>query len=215
MTLQEMLFVLRSKLNDLGVKVFSEAELIAAINAGLYDYVSKIPSDAVPELVKVTTFSGSTWSIASDFTKILHVVVSHGVTPSGSTTSTTIVEQCKILDVDEEYYALYAPGWAGAWAKFSSGAGGHQIKAGPNCYSGTVTYIGIPSAITSATASFPLGQEHEDPVMNFAAGMSLAKVNYQASQGYLERYDMRIAAENGVKYPRRKKVEKADPQEGA
>jgi len=214
MTIQEMLFMIRSRLKDLAVKVWSEPELISNLNAGIYDYISKVPAESVPTLIKEATFSGTYWNCATDYVKVLHVIIDHGVTPSGSTTSTTLTEQCKILDIDEEYYALYAPAWAGAWAKYTTIGDNHSIKMGPSAYSGTVTYIGLPSTIASASSTFPLGSEHEEPIMNFAIAQALSKTNAQEAATYMARYDQRIATEQGVKFPQRHKVEKADPQEG-
>ena len=84
---------------------------------------------------------------------------------------------------------------------------------GPNCYSGTVTYIGLSSSLSSSTSTFPLTAGHEEPVVNYATAMALAKVNDEDAPRYLEAYQARIDAENGIKYTRRRKVEKQDPQE--
>lgn len=198
----------------------SDSEIAQWLDDGIRDYISKVPADAVPELVCHKTFSGEYWPITSDYIKLLHVVVSHGVTPSGATLSTTLIEQCKVLDIDEEYYALYAPSWAGAWAKFDrvqtstlTDTNTHAIKAGPNCYSGTVTYLGIPDSVADGESVFPLTAQHEEPIVNYATSMALAKINDEDAPIYMEKYNMRVAAEQGIKYNRKRKVEKADPKE--
>ena len=190
----------------------SDQEIAQWLDDAVRDYISKIPADAVPELVVHKTFSGTYWSITTDFIKLLHVVISHGCTPSGATTSTTLAEQCKVLDIDEEYMALYSPSWAGAWAKFDRIGTAHVIKAGPTCYSGTITYIGIPSSIASCNVTYPLNFMHEEPIVNYATSKALDKINDEDAPRFMEMYNMRIAAENGVKYPQRRKVEKEDPQ---
>lgn len=190
----------------------TDSEIAQWLTDGLDDYIAKVPADAIPELVVHETFSGTYWPISNDYIKLLHVVIDHAVTPSGATISTTLVEQCKILDIDEEYYALFAPSWAGSWAKFDRIGDAHVIKAGPNCYSGTVTYIGIPGGLATCNVTFPLTREHEEPIVNYATAMALAKLNDEDAPRYLERYEMRVAAEQGVKYTRRRKVDKEDPQ---
>jgi hypothetical protein len=190
----------------------SDEEIAQWLQDGMFDYISKIPADAVSELITQATFSGTYWHIEPKFVKLLHVVIDHAVTPSGATTSTTLTEQCKILDVDEEYFALYAPSWAGAHAKFGKVGSTKSINAGPNCLSGTITYIGLPATIASCNVTFPLTMGHEEPIVNYATAMALAKVNDEDAPRYLERYEARVAAEQGVKYTRRRKVEKEDPQ---
>jgi hypothetical protein len=190
----------------------SDSEIAQWLTDGMYDYVSKVPADAIPECIMQATFSGSYWHISSDYIKLLHVVIDHAVTPTGATTSTTLTEQCKILDVDEEYIRLYHPPTAGAWAKFDKYGSTKSIECGPSCYSGTVTYIGLPSSVASCNVTFPLTDGHAEPIVNYATAMALAKINDEDAPRYLERYEMRIAAEQGVKYTRRRKIEKEDPQ---
>jgi hypothetical protein len=206
----------------------SDSEIAQWLDDAVRDYISKIPADAVPELVVHATFSGEYWQITTDFVKLLHVIIDHGVTPSGATTSTTLVEQCKPLDIDEEYFALNAPSWAGSWCKFDrvqtstiSDTNAHVIKAGPACYSGTVTYIGIPSSITvvntttgiTYNASFHLTAQHEEPVVNYATSMALAKINDEDAPVYMDKYNQRVMAENGMKYTTKRKVERKEPKE--
>jgi hypothetical protein len=191
----------------------TDQEIAQWLQDGVLDYISKVPADAIPELIVHETFSGTYWPVSNNYIKLLNVVIDHYVTPTGSTASTLIKEQCKVLDIDEEYFALYAPAWAGAWAKFDRIGDDHVIKAGPNCYSGTVTYIGIPGSISSCNVTFPLTASHEEPIVNYGTAMALAKLNDEDAPRYLERYEMRVAAEQGVKYTRKRKVEKVDPQE--
>lgn len=187
-----------------------DLEIAQWLQDGLYDYVSKVPADAVPETITQATFSATYWHVTSDFIKLMHVVISHGV--QTSTQTVTVTEQCKILDADEEYVANFSPLWAGAWAKFDKVGSTKCIKAGPNCYSGTITYIGLPSAIASCNVTFPLTAGHEEPIVNYATAMALAKINDEDAPAYLDRYERRVMAEQGIKYPRRRKVEKEDPQ---
>lgn len=185
----------------------SDPEIAQWLTDALYDYVSKIHADSVPELVVHSTFTGSYWSITSDYIKLLHVVIDHTI--SGSTTAT---EQAFVLDIDNESMALYMPAVMGAWCSFDrNDTGGHVIKCGPNCYQGTVTYIGLPSSVASCNTTFPLDMEHEEPIVNYATHQALAKVNDEDAPRYMERYNERVAAELNQKYPRKRKVEKVDP----
>ncbi len=190
----------------------TDQELAQWLTDGIYDYVSKVPADALPELVVHETFSGTYWPISNNYVKLLHVVIDHAVIPMGSTVSTVVTENCKILDIDDEYVALHQPSWAGAWAKFDRIGSEHVIKAGPTCYSGTVTYIGLPGSIASCNVTFPLDAEHEEPIVNYATAMALAKINDEDAPRYLERYEARVASEQGVKYTKRRKVDKEDPE---
>jgi hypothetical protein len=190
----------------------SDQEIAQWLADGMYDYVSKIPADAIPECIVKATFSGTYWHITSDFIKLLHVVVDHAVTPDGSTASTTLTEQAKILSIDEVTLSLYTPPWAGAWAKFDKLGSTKCIIAGPTCYSGTITYIGLPANIASCSVTFPLTMGHEEPIVNYASAMALAKLNDEDAPRYLERYEARVAAEQGVKYTRKRKIEKEDPE---
>ena len=191
----------------------TDSEIAQWVTDAMYDYISKIPADAVPELVQQATFSGTYWHITSDFIKLLHVNLTHTITVTGATTSKTLIEQCKVLDIDEEYIALYSPPWAGAWAKFGKVGSTKSLCMGPNAVSGTITYIGLPASVASCNVTFPLTMGHEEPIVNYATAMALAKLNDADADRYLERYERRVAAEQGMKYTKRRKVEKQDPQE--
>ena len=96
----------------------TDTEILQWLTDGQYDYTSKIPADAVPELLQQSTFGTTYWNVPDTFVKPLHIIISHAVQPTGATLSTTLIEQCKILDIDEETAVFYWPSWAGAWAKF-------------------------------------------------------------------------------------------------
>lgn len=180
----------------------TDPEIAQWLQDALFDYIQKIPADATPELITHRTFTDNYWVITSDYLRLLHVVIDHTI--SGTTTAT---EQCYVLNIDEEYIALYMPPYMGAWAKFDKIGADDVIKAGPNSISGTVTYLGLPSEISSCNATFPLDLEHEEPIVNYATSKALAKINDEDAPKYMELYNMRIAAEN-ERYPRPWKVEK-------
>jgi hypothetical protein len=183
----------------------SDLEIAQWLQDGLLDYIAKIPADAVPELVVHQTFSGELWSITDDYLRLLHVVIDHVLTVG--TISQTITEQAYVLDVDEQNLVLYHPAIMGAWARFDREGGDHVIRCGPNCLSGTITYIGIPDSIAHCNSIFPLGQEHEEPIINYATNQALGKVNDEDAPRYMERYKERVAAEN-ARYSRPWKTEK-------
>jgi hypothetical protein len=183
-----------------------DLEIAQWLQDGLLDYIAKIPADAVPELVVHKTFTGSYWSITDDYLRLLHVVIDHVLT-IGST-SMTLTEQAYVLDVDEQNLVLYQPAIMGAWARFDrDDTGEHVIRAGPNCVSGTITYLGIPASIAHCNSIFPLGQEHEEPIVNYATNQALGKVNDEDAPRYMERYKERVAAES-ARYTRPWKTEK-------
>lgn len=190
----------------------SDLEIAQWLQDGLLDYVAKIPADAVPELVVHKTFTGEYWSITDDYLRLLHVVVDHVLTIG--TISQTLVEQAYVLDVDEQNLVLHYPAIMGAWARFDrDDTGEHVIRCGPLCVSGTVTYLGFPDSIAHCNSIFPLGQEHEDPIVNYATNKALSKVNDEDAPRYMELYNLRVQAEN-VRYTRPWKTEKESAKGG-
>lgn len=169
----------------------TDVELARWLNDGQLDYVSKIPADAVPELIEEATPTGSTWTRPDDFMKLLHIVVNH--TLSGST---SLSEEATILAVDEVYLTLNYPTGYGAWAQFRKDV----IAFGPNAFSATVRYIKVPEDISDPCAVFELDPEHEEPVVNYATAKALNKINDADSSKYMDFYANRVNAENGKYY---------------
>jgi hypothetical protein len=186
----------------------TDQEIAQWLTDGLYDYVQKIPADGAPELVVHSTFTGDYWEIPADYMRLLHVVVSHTI---GGIQ--VVTEQAYVLNVDEVYLCQWYPGGLGAWARFDRIGSTHVIRSGPNVFSGTITYIGLPNSLATCNVTFPMGAEHEEPIVNYATAMALAKINDEDAPRYLERYNERIMAENG-RYPQPKKVEKERPTTG-
>lgn len=78
MTLKEILFIARSRLRDLGLKKFSDAELIASINEGICD-MSTVIREAREDYFLTSTISTvaaavapnpSTWVMPDDFLEL-------------------------------------------------------------------------------------------------------------------------------------------------
>ena len=208
----ELVERVRSQINepaDNNDPLRSDLEIAQWLQDGLLDYIAKVPADALPELVVHATFTGEYWSISDDYLRLLHVVIDHTLTVGS--TSVTLTEQAYVLDVDEQNLVLYHPAIMGAWARFDrDDTGEHVIRAGPNCVSGTITYLGIPASIAHCNSIFPLGQEHEDPIVNYATNKALSKVNDEDAPRYMELYNARVAAENN-RYTRPWKTEKESP----
>lgn len=163
------------------------------------DYISKIPADAIPELVEEKLAVGNQWTRTADFVKLLHIVVNHTI--SGTVTRS---EQATILNIDEVYITLYNPGaWTGAWAQFRKDV----IEFGPNAIGATIRYIRVPANISDCNGNFELDIEHEEPIVNYATAMALAKINDADAERYLQRYVERIQFEH-QKYYQPYKIEK-------
>ncbi len=165
----------------------SDAEITSWLQAGQMDYVAKTPADSHPGLVKHATFSTSFVAVPSDYLKILQVEVSHTV--SGTETETTTAF---ILPSDGGYIADHYDGAIGAWAQFRQGS----IYTGPSVYAGTLTYQRRPITLASGCPTFDLGDEHADPIIDFATSKALQKLNDEDSAGYMQSYELRVKAEN-------------------
>lgn len=204
-TSAELVSRVRSNINEPELNddpLRSDPEIAQWLTDGLYDYVQKIPADAIPEIVTHATFSGDYWVITSDYLRLLHVVINHTI--SGTT---AFKEQAYVLNVDEVYLHEYYPSGVGGWARFDKIGADQVIRTGPNTIEGTITYLGLPGSLASCNTTFPLDMEHEEPIVNYATAMALAKINDEDAPRYLERYEKRVEAEN-ARYPLPYKVEK-------
>src|SRR5437867_1795204 len=94
----------------------SDAEITSWLEDAQEDYVSRCPADSFPELVTESVFTGSSWTIATDYLKLLQVEVNHTV--SGTETEITIAY---VLPVNGAYIADHYDGGVGCWARFKQG----------------------------------------------------------------------------------------------
>jgi hypothetical protein len=154
-----------------------------------YDYISKLPSDAFPELLVETPVLSFPWALPDDFEKLVEVVVIHTVS------STSVTEPAYVLKSDESYLRLRHTDGLGAWAQIREIGGTVSIDAGPSATGGFVKYVKVPVNLKPPSAQLSLDIEHEEPIVNRATALALTKVNDEDSQFYMKLYDDRITAE--------------------
>lgn len=164
----------------------TDAQIYTWLDDAQKDYVSKIPSDAVPELLTTTPVTGAFWTLATDYVKLVQVEVSHTI--SGSVTAT---EHAYIVNADEGWMPLLITSGIGAWAQFTK----NGISIGPQAYAGVVSYIKNPTALSTTGVTFALGSEHEEPVVNRATALACYQINDEDSKEYNGFYEARIQAE--------------------
>lgn len=179
-----------------------DEEIAQWVQDGQMDYIQKIPGDAVPEMVAETTPTGANWTIPTDFLRLIVCNVNHTI--SGTV---TLTEEASIISSDDTYMTLYYPGGMGAWAQFREAV----LAFGPNAYGATIRYFRLPTNLNDPCATLDLGEEHEEPICNYATSKALAKVNDRDAAAYMAKYDSRVAAEQG-RYPIPLRVEKAPPR---
>jgi hypothetical protein len=166
----------------------SDVDILAWLDQGMYDYVHKVPMESFPELIVQSTFSGSTKTLPTDYMLFCGAVVNH--TLSGSTTS---VDEVWVVKPGEDYFIRNYPENMGAYCQFT----GAIINFGPRVFAGTLTYIKTPTHMTTSSITFPLGSEHEVPIVNYATALALAKVNDADAPNYLALYTDNVNAKSG------------------
>jgi hypothetical protein len=177
----------------------TDDEIARWLQESQLDYISKIPADAVPELIEEVVSGDSSWTRAADFVKLLSVQVSHTI--SGTS---TITEPATILSIDDDYQVQYYPFLLGAWAQFRKDV----IAFGPNAYLAYIRYQRAPADISDVCATFEMDAEHEEPIVNRATAKALSKINDADAERYMTLYNDRVAAEAGPKYYQPLRVEK-------
>jgi hypothetical protein len=190
-----MVLKCRSRLNEpLGQNdpQRTDAELFDFLDAAVADYVSKVPGDAFPELVTTATFTGTYWSIPTDYIKLLQVRVNHLVVADDLTTE-SVTETAQIVEVDGEYIADHFPDTLGAYAIFDTA----RIKVGPNAVTSYAKYLSSPGKYADCEES-GLRPEHDEPIVNFACALAALKIDDDAAP-FMALYDKRVQAEQ-VRY---------------
>jgi hypothetical protein len=167
----------------------TDVEILQWLEDAVHDYMSKVPVDAFPTLLAAATFSGSTCNFPTDFLKIVEVIVNHTISTSSST-STTEITRAYALASDEGWLAANW-GAIGAWVQFKAGS----LVVGPSPIAGTMSYIKMPSSMSTTSSTFGLPAQHEEPIVNYATAMALGKINDTDAERYAGSYNARIAAE--------------------
>jgi hypothetical protein len=185
---QEIVLRCRSLLNEpLGQNdpQRTDQELLQWADDSTNDFISKVVADAFPELVKVVSFIGATWTIPTDYLKLLQVRATHLVDTE------SVEETVQILGVDNEYVLDAFLGSMGIFAVFDEA----QLKFTSDIIGGTVKYLSKPNSFVQCEES-SLKPEFDDPIVNRTVALALSKINDEGADFYLARYDQRIAAEN-------------------
>ena len=201
-TVIDLVTRVRSNLNETPATIDpqrTDEEIARWLQDSQLDYISKIPADAVPELIEQVTASGTSWTRAADFIKLLSVQVSHTI--SGTS---TLTEPATVVAIDDDYLVQYYPFLMGAWAQFRKDV----VAFGPNAYSAAIRYQRSPVDISDICATFELDPEHEEPIVNRATAKALTKINDADAERYMTLYNDRVAAEGGPKYYQPMRVEK-------
>jgi hypothetical protein len=166
----------------------TDTEILQWLQDGQLDYMHRVPQEHFPELTSSQTFSGSSVGLPAGYLFFHSCTVSH--TLSGTVTG---VDECFILGPGDTYLQNNYPGYLGAWAQIT----GNTLSCGPNVYSGTLTYVGIPSTISSTSGTFDPGAEHEAAIVNYAASMALLVVNDAGSDQFMNLYLSAVQAKGG------------------
>lgn len=167
----------------------SDAEILQWLIDSVFDYVAKVPPEAVQALT-VTATSGTTqWSIATDFFRLMSVKIVHTI--SGTLTENT---PCTILKTSDEFMESFYTSGLGAFARIAEG----KLKYGPSAVSAVVTYQKHPATMATTGATFPLEYQHEEPVVNRASMMACLKINDADADKFKALYDERVAAEKAA-----------------
>lgn len=164
----------------------TDAEIRQWLDDAQNDYIAKVPPENLPELFTDTTSVTSPWTIATDYVRLIQVLVNHTI--SGTTTT---IEPAYILQADEVYIVQRYSGGIGAYAQFQN----NKIAFGPNPITADIRYQKHATSLHSAGVTFTLRERHEDPVVNYATFMALNKINDEDADRFLTAYKERLAAE--------------------
>lgn len=179
----------------------TDAEILQWLQDAQLDYVGRVPHEQFPELISSQTFSGGSVSIPADYFFFFLATVTH--TLSGTYTG---IDDCFQLGPGESYLRNNYPSHGlGAWAQLV----GATMEFGPNCISGTLSYIKRPADISTGSVTFTLGVEHESAIVEYATSMALAKVNDTDAQAHMDRYDAAIKSKGGDSGEEAKEIERA------
>jgi hypothetical protein len=157
----------------------TDTEILQWLQDAQLDYLHKVPQEHFPELTATATFSGSTVGLPADYLFFHSCTVSH--TLSGTTTD---IDECFVIPAGDSYLINNYPGYMGAWAQVT----GSTLTCGPNVYSGTLTYVKTPATLSTTSATFGLGIEHESPIVAYASVNALLKVNDSDSDKWMTIY---------------------------
>jgi hypothetical protein len=173
-----------------GQELRTDEEIMQWLTDSLYTYIADMPADAFPELLVESAVVSWPWTIPAEFSKLIEVVVTHTVAAASYT------EPAYVLKGDESYIRLRLTNGIGAWAQMRSIAGSDVVDAGPAPTAGIVKYIKTPQNLKNPNANLDLDAEHEEPIVNRATALALAKINDAESAFFMDLYKQRIAAEH-------------------
>jgi hypothetical protein len=185
----DLLGRVRSNLNepDSSDALRTNPEILNWLNEGQFDYLHKVPLEHFPELTASSTFSGSQCGLPSDYLFFHSCTVNHTIS---TTPSVTGVDDCFVLKPGDTYFQIYYLGVLGAWCQVT----GKTLSCGPSPIGGTLTYVKMPSTLSTTGTTFTMGMEHEAPIVNFATAMGLLKINDADAETYLKLYADNVQA---------------------
>jgi hypothetical protein len=193
-TAGDLVTAVRSNINEASTATDpqrSDTEILYWLDQGIFDYMHKVPQQHFPELTTNQTFSGSQCGIPTDYLFFHSLTVTHTI----SGTTVTEISDCWVVSPGNTYYVQNYVGALGAWCQVS----GKTFSTGPQVVSGTLTYVKEPTHLTTASATFDVGHEHESAIVFYATSMALSKVNDADAAGFMERYNDSIAGKVGKK----------------
>jgi hypothetical protein len=184
----------RSNINEPSAEVSSplrsDGEILQWLQDGQLDYVHRVPKEHFPELISTQTFSGNSVTIPADYLFFYSCTINHTI--SGTITGK---DECFVIKPGENYLIDNYPTVLGAWAQVAGAA----INFGPNCISGTLSYVKVPPNISSGSVTFGMSIEHESAIVEFGSAMALLKVNDADSESHMALYEKAIASKGGQK----------------
>lgn len=167
----------------------TDAEIYQWLQDAQMDYLHRVPQEHFPELITSTTFSGTRCLLPDDYLFFYSLTVDHTI--SGTYTGS---DDCYLLKPGESYIPLHHTSGLGAWAQIV----GAYMNAGPQVYSGTLTYVKTPTSIgTTVSVTFSLSEEHESAIVAYATAQALSKVNDADSDLWISNYSALVEAKGG------------------
>jgi len=167
----------------------TDAEIYQWLQDAQMDYLHRVPQEHFPELIAESTFSGTRCAIPADYLFFYSLTVSK--TLSGTYTG---IEDAYLINPGENYLVNHYPTVLGAWGQIV----GAYINAGPNVFSGTLTYVKHPTSLATTTSvTCSLSEEHESALVAYATAQALSKVNDADSDLWISNYSALVEAKGG------------------
>ena len=165
----------------------TDAEILQWLNEGQLVYLQALGSEAFEELFTTTYKASSQLSLPTDYLLFHDLTVRHTVTGTYTETCSAFMVKPSELHIQQVW-----AGNLGAWCYIQGGV----IKAAPQVFAMTLSYVKSPSMSTSAS-TFQMREEHEPPIVAYASHMACLKINDADADKWLGIFTTVIQARTG------------------